>query len=111
MAYPADSVVHDDSCPSDFDGIFGDRKNLGKRIRNWCAVVAPPVLIITDVGFANVLEIVIDPLPVVNDSVDNLSGAGSFLQEDASRDGVTVLGIDLAVRCYRRLMSQDAEVG
>ena len=111
VASPADSVVHGDSGPSDFDSIFGDRRNLGKCIHNWCAFVAPPVLIITDVGFADVLEVVIDPLPVVNDSVDNLSGAGTFLQEDASHDGVTVLGIDLAVRCYRRLMSQDAEVG
>ena len=104
-------MAHADSGPSDFDSIFGDRRNLGKRIHNWCAFVAPPVLIITDDGFADVLAVVIDPLPVVNDSVDNLNGAGTFLQEDASHDGVTVLSIDLAVRCHRRLMSQDAEVG
>ena len=111
VASPSDSVVHGESGPSDLDSIFGDRRNLGKYVHNWCAFGAPPVLIITGVGFAAVLEIVIDPLPVVNDSVDNISGAGSFLQEDASHDGVTLLGIDLAVRCYRRLVSQDAEVG
>ena len=104
-------MIHGDSGPSDFDSIFGDRRSLGKCLHNWCAFVAPPGLIITDVGFADVLEIVTDPLPVVNDSVDNLGGAGSFLQEDASHDGVIVLCIDLAVRCDRRLVSQDAEVG